>query len=135
MIFKIIFIHNLTSICYCYDIEYPMVSYEKLIPLSVQLASFDEQAKYLDDNRMHKLDQNLSPQKRGAEKSLFNQLKSFLSHIDSQIEILCFKSHVKSLASPCLTELLDRARINMPTRIEKCYLLTLFFPFESAHLF
>ena len=94
MIFKIIFIHNLTSICYCYDIEYPMISNEKHIPLSVQLPSFDEQAKYLDDNRMHKLDQNLSLQKRGAEKSLFNQLKSFLSHIDSQIEILCFKSHL-----------------------------------------
>ena len=34
-----------------------------------------------------------------------------------------------------LTILLDRARKNMPTRIEKCYLLTLFFPFESACYF
>ena len=84
MIFKIMFFHNLTSICYAYDIENPMVSYE--IPLLVQLPSPDEIAKNLDGNRMHKPNQNLSLQKRSAEKSLFNQLKSFLSHIDSQIK-------------------------------------------------
>ena len=37
-------------------------------------------------------------------------------------------NHVRELV-------LDRARNNMPTRIEKCYLLTLFFPFESACFF
>jgi len=34
-----------------------------------------------------------------------------------------------------VTPILDRARKNIPTRIEKCYLLTLFFPFESACFF
>ena len=92
MIFKIIFIHNLTSICYAYDIENPMVSYE--IPLLVQLPSPEALSQFRDGYKMHKLDQIVSLQKRGAEKSLFSQLKSFLSHIDSQIEILCFKSHL-----------------------------------------
>jgi len=74
MIFKIILVQNLTSIFYAYDIENPMVSYEKRMPLLVQLPSPDEIAKYLDGNRMHKFVNT----KTGCRKKPFQPTEIFL---------------------------------------------------------
>ena len=83
MIFNIRIFHLVNLICFSYGIQYSLASDEKGMPNSVQLPS----PEFLDDYNLHR---NLLAQKRnsqGAEKSLFNELKLFLSQIE------CFKSH------------------------------------------
>ena len=83
MIFNIRIFHFVNLMCFSFGIQYPLASYEKGMPQSVQLPS----PEFLDGYNLHRNSLTQKRNSQGSEKSLFNELKLFLSQIE------CFKSH------------------------------------------